>query len=90
MASNLLSSRLQTEDDLRKLRRVLGWQSPGFDGKMRRGITPPTGMGPGNFVYFSSYALSGLVSLFSSYLFTLLEYYGLQLQTCHRTPSRWW
>jgi hypothetical protein len=32
------------------------------------------------FIYFASYALSGLVLMFSSFLFMLLEHYGLQLQ----------
>jgi hypothetical protein len=79
MASSLSSSRLQTESNLTKLRRLLGWQSLGFDGKMRRGIAPPANLRPDEFVYFSSYALSGLVLLFSSFFFTLLESYSLQL-----------
>jgi hypothetical protein len=56
MASNLSSSRLRIESDLMKLRKVLGWKSAGFDGKMRRGITPLAGLKPSEFVYFSSYA----------------------------------
>jgi hypothetical protein len=79
MVSDLSSSLLHTESDLRKLRRVIGWQSLGFDGKMRRGVTSLTGMQPGEFVYFASYTLSGLMLPFSSFLFTLLEYYDLQL-----------
>jgi hypothetical protein len=35
---------------------------------------------PGDFVYFSSYALAGLVSPLSSFFLMLLEHYGLQLQ----------
>jgi hypothetical protein len=50
----------------------------GFDGKLRHGIAPLTGMWADDFVYFSTYALSGLVLPFSSF-FTLLEYYELQL-----------
>jgi hypothetical protein len=80
MVFDLSSSLLHTESDLRKLRRVIGWQSLGFDGKMRRGVTSLTGMQPGEFVYFASYALSGLMLPFSTFLFTLLEYYDLQLQ----------
>jgi hypothetical protein len=41
-----------------------------------------TGMRTDEFVYFSAYALAGLVLPFSS--FTLLETYGLQLQ--HLSP----
>jgi hypothetical protein len=59
---------------------VIGWQSSGFDGKMQRGVAPLIGMQPDKFVYFASYALSGLVLPFSSFLFTLLQYYNLQLQ----------
>jgi hypothetical protein len=32
---------------------------------------------PGEFVYFSCYVVAGLVSPVSSFLFTLLEFYGL-------------
>jgi hypothetical protein len=79
MAFDLSSSRLHTKSDLRKLRLVIGWQSPGYDGKMRHGVVPLTGMCLGEFVYFALYAMSELVLRFSSF-FTLLEHYGLQLQ----------
>jgi hypothetical protein len=39
---------------------------------------------PGDFVYFSTYALAGLVALFSSFFLMLSEHYGLQLQ--HMLP----
>jgi hypothetical protein len=39
---------------------------------------------PGDFVYFSAYALVGLVPPFSSFFLVLLEHYGLQLQ--HLSP----
>jgi hypothetical protein len=84
MASGLSSSRLHTESDLRKLRRAIGWQPLGYDGKMRRGIALLTCMQPDDFVYFASYALSGHMFPFSSFLFTLLEHYGPQLQ--HLSP----
>jgi hypothetical protein len=38
-----------------------------------------TGLRPNEFVYFSAYALAGLVLLFSS--FTLLEYYAFSPNT---------
>jgi hypothetical protein len=44
MASNLSSSHLRIESDLRRLRRVIWWQLSGFDGKMQRGVAPLTGM----------------------------------------------
>jgi hypothetical protein len=41
-------------------------------------------MRPDNFIYFSSYGLSGLMSLLFSFFLMLLEHYGLQLQ--HLSP----
>jgi hypothetical protein len=83
MASNLSSFHLRTESDLRKPRRVHVWQSPGFNGKMQCGIAPLTGLQPDKFIYFSSYALCGLILPFSSF-FILLENYSLQLH--HLSP----
>jgi hypothetical protein len=40
---------------------------------------------PGEFVYFSYYAAVGLVPPVSSFLFTMLEFYRLQLQ--HQSPQ---
>jgi hypothetical protein len=34
-------------------------------------------MRPGDFVFFTAYALAGLALPLSSFLLTLLEYYGL-------------
>jgi hypothetical protein len=39
----------------------------------------------GDFVFFSAYALTGLVSPLSSFFLMLLEFYGLQLQ--HLSPN---
>jgi hypothetical protein len=38
-----------------------------------------TDMRPDDFVYFSTYALAGLVPVFSSFFFMLLEHYELRL-----------
>jgi hypothetical protein len=84
MVSYLSSSRLHTESDLKKLRQLIGWQSLRYDRKMQHGVTPLASMWPGDFIYFASYTLSELVLSFSSFLFTLLEHYGLQLQ--HLSP----
>jgi hypothetical protein len=84
MAPNLPRSHLRAEDDLRRLRRLLGWQSPGFDGWMRHDTSPLVNLQPWEFIYFSCYATAGLVPPMSSILFTLLEFYGLQLQ--HLSP----
>jgi hypothetical protein len=40
---------------------------------------------PGDFVFFSVYALAGLVPPLSSFFLVLLEFYGLQLQ--HLSPN---
>jgi hypothetical protein len=81
MASDLPSSRYQSVNDLRVLRKAIGWQSLGYDSKMRRGMLSHAY--PGDFVYFSSYALAGLVSPLSSFL-VLLEHYRPQVQ--HLSP----
>jgi hypothetical protein len=51
MASSLPTSRYQFENDLRALRKAIGWQSPGYDSKMRHGMLSLTQ--PSNFVYSS-------------------------------------
>jgi hypothetical protein len=80
MAPNLPRSRLRSKDDLRRLRRLLGWQLPRFDRWMRCGTLPLINLQPGEFIYFSCYTMAGLVMLVSSFLFVLLEFYRLQLQ----------
>jgi hypothetical protein len=82
MASDLPASCYQSENDLRVLRKAIGWQSPGYDSKMQHGMLSLTQ--PGAFVYFSSYTLAGLMSPLSSFFLMLLEHYGLQLQ--HLSP----
>jgi hypothetical protein len=49
---------------------------------MRRGMLSLAH--PGNFIYFSLYALAGLVPPLSSFFQVMLEHYGLQLQ--HLSP----
>jgi hypothetical protein len=78
MASCLPASRYQFENDLMVLRKAIGWLSPGHDSKMRRRMLSLAQ--PGDFVYFSSYALAGLMSPLSYFFLVLLEHYGLQLQ----------
>jgi hypothetical protein len=50
-----------------------------YDSKMWHLVVSLANMRPGDFVFFSSYALSGLV-LPLSFIFMLLKHYGLQLQ----------
>jgi hypothetical protein len=59
------------------LRKAIGWQSLGYDLKMQRGMLSLAH--PSDFIYFSSYALAGLVLPLSSFFLVLLEHYGLQL-----------
>jgi hypothetical protein len=82
MVSDLPPSHYQSENDLRVLRKVIGWQSSGYDSKMRRGMMSLAH--PSDFVYFSSYALVGLVPPLSTFFLVLLEHYELQLQ--HLSP----
>jgi hypothetical protein len=82
MVSSLPTSRYQSENDLRVLRKAIGWQSPGYDSKMRRGMLSLAQLG--DFIYFSAYTLVGLMSSLSSFFIVLLEHYGLQLQ--HLSP----
>jgi hypothetical protein len=77
MVPNLPRSRLRSEDNLRRPRRLLGWQSPRFNKWMRRNTLPLINLQPGEFIYFSCYALAGLVPPVSSFIFTLLEFYEL-------------
>jgi hypothetical protein len=51
---------------------------------MRCGNVPLNGLWSNEFIFFSSYALSGLVLPFFSFFFTLLETYDLQLH--HLSP----
>jgi hypothetical protein len=60
MVSSLPTSRFQSENDLRALRKAIGWQSLGYDSKMWRGMLSLAQ--PGDFVYFSAYVMAGLVS----------------------------
>jgi hypothetical protein len=80
MVPELPNSHFHDKRDFRVLRKVIGWQSPGYDERMQRGFVSLTGMSPGDFVYFLAYALARLVLVFSSFFFMLLEHYGLQLQ----------
>jgi hypothetical protein len=77
MASHLPRSRLCTKADLVVLRRVLGLQSPGYDDWVRCGAFPLVPLQPGELAFFSCYAVVGLVPPISSFLLTLLEFYGL-------------
>jgi hypothetical protein len=84
MASILPTSHLQSGSDLVKLRRLLGWQSPWYVVRVRCGAILPRDLRPSEFIFFSSYALAGLMLPFSFFFFRLLETYDLQLH--HVSP----
>jgi hypothetical protein len=85
MAAELPSSRFRSSGSLASLRRLMGWQAPGFEHRLKRGVVPLVNLAPGDFVFFSAYALAGLVPPVSSFFLMLLEFYGLQLQ--HLSPN---
>jgi hypothetical protein len=72
----------QFENDLKVMRKVIGWQSPGYDSKMQHEMLSLAH--PGDFIYFSSYALAGLMPPLSSFFLVLLEHYRLQFR--HLSP----
>jgi hypothetical protein len=79
MASNLPCSLFRTPAELVRLRWVLGWQALGYEGWLRCGIGSLSNRMPGEFIFLACYAAAGLVPPVSSFLLTLLEFYGLQL-----------
>jgi hypothetical protein len=58
----------------------MGWQALSLACKVKSGAASLANMRSGDFVFFTAYALVGLVPPLSSFFLTLLEYYGLQLQ----------
>jgi hypothetical protein len=85
MAAELPPSRFRSSGSLASLRQLMGWQAPGFEHRLKRGVVPLANLEPGDFVFFSAYALAGLVLPLSSFFLMLLEFYGLQLQ--HLSPN---
>jgi hypothetical protein len=79
MAAELPPSRFKTTGSLASLRRLMGWQASGLTCKVKSRVASLANMRPGDFIFFTAYALAGLVPLLSSFFLTLLEYYGLQL-----------
>jgi hypothetical protein len=85
MVAELPPSRFRSSGSLASLRWLMGWQAPGFEHKLKRGVVPLANLAPGDFVFFSAYAPAGLVPPVSSFFLMLLEFYGLQLQ--HLSPN---
>jgi hypothetical protein len=79
MATELPSSWFRMMGSLASLWLLMGWQAPGFEPRLMHGITSLASMEPGDFIFFSAYALARLVPPLSSFFLMLLEYYELQL-----------
>jgi hypothetical protein len=77
MAAELPPSWFRSSGSLASLRRLMGWQAPGFEHRLKRGVMLLANLEPGDFVFFSAYALAGLVPPLSSFFHMLLEFYGL-------------
>jgi hypothetical protein len=80
MVSILPRSRFRVSVDLVVLRRVLGWHALGYDNWLRCSVPSLSNLRPREFVFFACYAAAGLMPLISSFLLTLLEFYGIHLQ----------
>jgi hypothetical protein len=85
MTVELPPSRFKTTGSLASLRWLMGWQAPGLACKVKSEAASLANMRLGDFVFFVTYALAGLVPPLSSFFLTLLEYYGLQLH--HLSPN---
>jgi hypothetical protein len=77
MAAELPPSWFMTTGSLASLQWLMGWQAPGLACKVKSGAASRANMRPGDIVFFTAYALAGLVPPLSSFFLTLLEYYGL-------------
>jgi hypothetical protein len=84
MATLVRPDRYQTEAALDTVRRLLGWGTPTFAGRIRAGTTPLGDLAAGEFVLFVPYLFCGLALPISLFFLLLLEEFGLQLQ--HLTP----
>jgi hypothetical protein len=61
------------------VRRLLGWQTTEYDGRIWCIAVPLTNLQHGEIVLFASYALAGLALPVSSFFLTLPENYNLHL-----------
>jgi heme/copper-type cytochrome/quinol oxidase subunit 1 len=84
MVTSLHSPHIQSDEDLMRVWRLLGWRAGEYDGRIHRGTIPLTDLRPGEMVLFTSYALVGFMLPVPSFFLTLLETYGLQHH--HLTP----
>jgi hypothetical protein len=85
MASRLPSPRFKTTGSLASLQRLMGWQAPSLASKLKSGTVSLANMRLGDFIFFTAYAMVGLVPPLSSFFLTMQEYYRLQLH--HLSPN---
>jgi hypothetical protein len=88
MTSHLPRSCLHTKADHVVLRWVLGWQSPEYDDWVQCGAFLLINLQPGGGGSLSSSAAT--LPPMSSFLLSLLEFYGLLLHHLSPTFSYWW
>jgi hypothetical protein len=84
MAMLVRPEHFQTEEALDTVRRLLGWGTPVFVGRIRADTTPLCDLDAREFVLFVSYLFCGLALSISPFFLLLLEEFELQLQ--HLTP----
>jgi Putative gypsy type transposon len=82
--AELASPRLRSEESVGPVRRLLGWTTTENAVRVRP-ATVPMAPNEGEFVFFTGFFLAGLHFEISSFLLTLLDFYGLQLN--HLTPN---
>jgi hypothetical protein len=79
MAMLVHPDRYQTEEALDSVRRLLGWGTPAFAGRIWAGTSPLGDLAAGEFVLFVPYLFCGLALSISSFFLLLLEEFRLQL-----------
>jgi hypothetical protein len=80
MAMLVRPDHFQSEEALNTVRRLLGWGTPAFAGRIQAGTTPLGGLAAEDFVLFVSYLFCGLALPISPFFLLLLEEFRLQLQ----------
>jgi hypothetical protein len=76
MASSLLAPHFWSDRDILRVRKLLGWQSVEYDGRVWCRTVPLTDLQRSDIVLFSSFTLAGLMLPASSFFLMLLENYG--------------
>ena len=72
MGGELEATRLDSDEAVKKVRRLLGWQGERFDVAVRCGVAPHNQLRKGEMILFTGHALAGLALPPSSFLLMLL------------------